>query len=63
MHAVEKVTGTKVPHGIGPRRAGDPAVLVANADKLKRTLGWKPKFSDLDDIVATAWQFEKKRSR
>jgi UDP-glucose 4-epimerase len=63
MHAVEKITGKKVPHSIGPRRAGDPAVLVANADKLKRTLGWKPKFPDLDDIVTTAWQFEKKRLR
>jgi len=63
MHAVEKITGKKVPHSIGPRRAGDPAILVANADKLKRTLGWKPKFPDLDDIVTTAWQFEKKRLR
>jgi len=61
MHAVEKVTGAKVPHSVGPRRAGDPAVLVANADKLKRTLGWKPKFPDLGDIVSTAWQFEKRR--
>ncbi len=57
MHAVEQVTGQKVPHEIGPRRAGDPAVLVANSDKLKRTLGWKPKFTEIRDVVATAWQF------
>jgi UDP-glucose 4-epimerase len=63
MRAAEEVTGKKVPHEIGPRRAGDPAVLVANSDKLKRTLGWKPKFRELDDIVATAWQFEKKRAQ
>ncbi len=63
MHAVEKITGGKVPHSIGPRRDGDPAVLVANSDKLKRTLGWKPKFPDLDDIVVTAWQFENRRAR
>jgi UDP-glucose-4-epimerase GalE len=61
MRAAEDVTGKKVPHEIGPRRAGDPAALVANSDKLKRTLGWKPKFPELKDIVTTAWQFEKKR--
>src|SRR5580658_5586811 len=62
MRAVAEVTGRKVPHEIGPRRAGDPAVLVANSDKLKRTLGWKPKFPELQGIVATAWQFEKRRA-
>jgi len=58
LRAVEQVSGQKVPHTIGPRRAGDPPVLVANSDKLKRLLGWKPKFPDIKDIVATAWQFE-----
>ncbi|HTW65922.1 MAG TPA: UDP-glucose 4-epimerase GalE [Bryobacteraceae bacterium] len=62
LRAVEKVTGQKVPREIGPRRSGDPTVLVANSDKLKKTLGWKPKFVDLTDIVATAWQFERKRT-
>jgi UDP-glucose 4-epimerase len=62
MRAVEAVTGQKVPHEIGARRAGDPPALVANSDKLKRTLGWKPKFPELEDIVNTAWQFEKKRA-
>jgi UDP-glucose-4-epimerase GalE len=57
MRAVEQVTGRKVPHEIGPRREGDPPVLVANSEKLKRTLGWKPKFVEMKDIVATAWQF------
>jgi UDP-glucose-4-epimerase GalE len=61
MRAAEQVTGRKVPHEIGPRREGDPAVLVANSDKLRRTLGWKPKFTEIKDIVATAWQFEKER--
>jgi len=59
MQAVEQVTGQKVPHQIGQRREGDPAVLVANSDKLKRTLGWTPKFAEIRDIVATAWQFER----
>jgi UDP-glucose 4-epimerase len=61
MRAVEQVTGRKVPHEMGPRREGDPAVLVANSDKLRRTLGWKPKFTEIKDIVTTAWQFEKER--
>jgi UDP-glucose 4-epimerase len=61
MRAVEEVTGRKVPHEIGPRREGDPAMLVANSEKLKRTLGWKPKFPEMKDVVATAWQFEKRR--
>jgi UDP-glucose-4-epimerase GalE len=62
MQVVEQVTGRKVPYEIGPRRPGDPAILVANSDKLKRMLGWKPKFLELKDIVATAWQFETQRT-
>jgi UDP-glucose 4-epimerase len=62
MRAVEQVTGRKVPHEMGPRREGDPAVLVANSDKLRRMLGWKPRFTEIKDIVATAWQFEQKRA-
>jgi len=61
VRAVEEVTGKKVPYTIGPRRAGDPPRLVANSEKLKRSLGWKPKFPELADIVKTAWQFEQKR--
>jgi UDP-glucose-4-epimerase GalE len=61
MRAVEQVTGRKAPHDVGPRRAGDPAVLVANSDKLKRLLGWKPRFTEIKDIVGTAWQFDNQR--
>lgn len=61
MRAVEQVTGRKAPHDVGPRRAGDPAVLVANSDKLKRMLGWKPRFTEIKDIVGTAWQFDNQR--
>ena len=61
MQAVERVTGKRVPHRIAPRRAGDPAILVANADKLRRALGWQPRFTDLNAIVETAWNFERKR--
>ena len=61
LRAVEEVTGRTVPFEIGPRREGDPPVLIANSDKLKRALGWKPRFPELTDIVTTAWQFEKNR--
>jgi UDP-glucose-4-epimerase GalE len=61
LRAVEEVTGRTVPFEIAPRRAGDAPSLVANSDKLKCTLGWKPRFPELTDIVNTAWQFEKNR--
>ena len=43
----------------GPRRAGDPPALVANADKIRRELGWKPRYTDLRAIVETAWNWHK----
>ena len=55
--AVERVSGRPVPHSIGPRRAGDPAVLVAASDRLRTECGWAPLHADLDDIVGTAWRW------
>ena len=52
--SVERVLGRKVPHELGPRRAGDPAVLVASSDRIQRETGWTPEFNDLDQIVRTA---------
>lgn len=54
ISAVQHVTGSSVPHSFVERRAGDPAVLVANADKLKRTTGWAPTRSSLRTIVEDA---------
>jgi len=62
LHAVEEVTGRKVPHVIGPRRAGDPARLVAASDKLRRALGWEPKYTELRTIVEHAWKFASRHS-
>ena len=62
LRAVEEVTGHKVPYAVGPRRAGDPPALVANSDKLRKVLGWKPERSDIRTIVADAWAFDQKRS-
>jgi UDP-glucose 4-epimerase len=57
--AVEAVTGKKVPIKEGPRRAGDPPVLVAASDKIQKELGWKPRFTDIKAIVETAWNWHK----
>lgn len=59
--AVEEVTGKKVLYVVGPRREGDPAALVASSEKLRRVLGWQPRYTTLRDVVATAWAFEQKR--
>jgi UDP-glucose 4-epimerase len=50
-----------VPYVIGPRREGDPPELVADSAKLRRIFNWTPHYSELRDIVATAWNFEQKR--
>jgi UDP-glucose-4-epimerase GalE len=60
--AVEAVTGQKVPYVMGPRREGDPPALVADSGKLQRSLGWKPRYTELLEIVATAWEFERQHS-
>jgi UDP-glucose 4-epimerase len=57
VDAVERVTGRKVPVTIGPRRAGDPGVLFASSEKIRKTLGWTPRYEDLDVIVETAWRW------
>jgi UDP-glucose-4-epimerase GalE len=62
LKAVEEVTGQKAPFVMGPRRAGDPPALVADASRLTDTFGWKPRFADLRQIVSSAWEFERKRS-
>ncbi|GIL03125.1 MAG: UDP-glucose 4-epimerase GalE [Alphaproteobacteria bacterium] len=55
--AAERTTGRKVPVITGPRRPGDPAVLVADAGRARRLLGWAPRLSDLETIIATAWRW------
>jgi UDP-glucose-4-epimerase GalE len=57
--AVESVTGKKVPVKEGPRRAGDPPVLVASSDKIQKELGWKPRYTDIKSIVETAWNWHR----
>ena len=57
VEVARSVTGNPIPAEIAPRRAGDPAQLVASSEKAKAVLGWKPKYDDLNTIVATAWKW------
>lgn len=59
IDVARKVTGHPIPAEISPRRAGDPAQLVASSDKAKDVLGWKPQYADLETIVSSAWAWHK----
>ncbi len=58
--AIEKVSGKPLPRKVGPRRAGDPAVLVASNTRAREVLGWTPTQSSIDEIVRTAWAWAQK---
>jgi UDP-glucose 4-epimerase len=58
IKAVKRVSGRDFKVVYGPRRPGDPASIVASPDKIKATLGWRPEHDDLDEIVATALDWE-----
>jgi UDP-glucose 4-epimerase len=60
VEVARKVTGHPIPVIEAPRRAGDPATLVASSEKIKRDLGWKPRFAELEQIVSSAWEWHKK---
>ena len=63
--AVERAHGRPLPTRLRPRRAGDPPVLVANANRIRRLLNWQPRHDDLDAIVRSAleWEHELLRRR
>jgi len=58
INAVREVSGRDFQVDVGSRREGDPPVLIADSQKARSALGWKPKFSDLADIVQHAWNWE-----
>ena len=60
IDAAERITGRKIPRKLGPRRPGDPAVLVASKEKLKRVLGWEASHSSLEEIIQSAWTWKQK---
>ena len=57
LDAAADVTQCNIPTEYGPRREGDPAVLLANSDKAKQELGWNPKYTDMREIIETAWRW------
>lgn len=61
IESARRVTGHPIPAEIHPRRPGDPAVLVASSEKAIRELGWKPRYTQLDDILRTAWLWHQRR--
>jgi UDP-glucose 4-epimerase len=61
IESARRVTGHPIPAELHPRRAGDPAVLVASSEKAIRDLGWKPRYSQIDEIIRTAWIWHQRR--
>ncbi len=59
IDAAEKVTGLKAKKEIVERRPGDPAVLIASSEKIQRELGWKPVYTNIEEIIRTAWNWHK----
>jgi UDP-glucose-4-epimerase len=57
IEAAKKVTGFEIPVEITPRRSGDPAVLVASSKKARKILGWEPKFTNVEEVIRSAWNF------
>ena len=60
IEVARKVTGHAIPVIESPRRAGDPGILIASSEKIRRELGWKPNFSKLEDIVSSAWEWHRR---
>lgn len=61
IESARRVTGHLIPAELHPRRPGDPAVLVAGSQKAIRELGWNPRYTQLDEIIRTAWTWHQKR--
>jgi UDP-glucose 4-epimerase len=57
IECARRITGHPIPAIIEPRRAGDPAILVASSEKIRAELGWKPQYAELEDIIRTAWHY------
>lgn len=60
IETARRVTGHAIPHTVVPRRPGDPATLIASSEALRRDLGWRPRFPELETIVASAWDWQRR---
>jgi len=63
IELARKVTGHPIPAVEGDKRPGDPATLIAGSEKIKKILGWKPKYEDLETILRTAWTWHQKEAK
>ncbi|MBS2970927.1 UDP-glucose 4-epimerase GalE [Metabacillus sp. KIGAM252] len=63
IDVARQVTGHPIPAEVAPRRAGDPARLVASSEKVMQELGWKPKYADLHTIIESAWNWFQKNPK
>jgi len=63
VQTVARVTGSPPPTTAAPRRAGDPAILVASSESARRRLGWIPTYPDVERIVQTAWEWHRNHPR
>jgi len=63
IELARKVTGKPIPAIEADKRPGDPAILIASSDKIKKKLGWKPEYEDLETIIKTAWKWHQKEAK
>ncbi len=61
LEAAKRVTKRDIPSRVVPARAGDPACVVAASERAERILGWKPKYTSVEEIIRTAWEWEQKQ--
>lgn len=62
IETARQITGHPIPARIEARRAGDPAVLIADSDNIRRQLGWQPAYEDVSEIIRTAWAWHRKEA-
>lgn len=60
VEAAQRVTRCKIPYEMIKRRVGDPAVLIASSDKIKKVLGWAPEYGDMEKMLSDAWRWHQK---
>jgi UDP-glucose 4-epimerase len=60
IETARKITGHAIPAKVGPRRPGDPPILIASSERIRRDLGWQPQFPDLGSIIQSAWDWHQR---
>jgi UDP-glucose 4-epimerase len=63
IQAARRVTGKSIPTQVSPPRPGDPAILIASSDKIRRELSWEPTITSLEEIIASAWQWKQRQKQ